>query len=404
MSNTTFYTSACRRGDALGKASGDMKKIKLRFIINTLSGGGAEKVLVDLLSQLDCTKYDIQLLTVSGGVHEKAVPITVRYRKILRGKARILSKIVYKLPPRVFRCLFMREPADIEIAYLEGFPTKIVSAMKTNAGKIAFVHFDMSAMNFLQDAYATKEKCRRCYEAFDKVCFVSEEAKSGFFSVAGELSNAVILHNVLNTKEIIESSKTPIPYDYGTDGMKLISLGRLTAQKAYDRLVNIAASLRETFHFELWILGDGEERDRLEKAVADKGLENVKFLGFQSNPYAFLKKADLFICSSVFEGYSTAVTEAMILGLPVLTTDCAGMNEILDGGKYGMIVPNSEQALGDGMRKILSDATLYDRMRSAARVRGEMFADSKKTVGAYDELFLEVINDASGNQRDRTGL
>ena len=381
-----------------------MKKIKLRFIINTLSGGGAEKVLVDLLSQLDCTKYDIQLLTVSGGVHEKAVPKTVRYRKILRGEPRILSKIVYKLSPCVFRRLFMREPADIEIAYLEGFPTKIVSGMKTKAGKIAFVHFDMSGTDFLQGFYATKEKCRRCYETFDKVCFVSEKAKSGFFSVAGELSNAVILHNVLNTKEIIERSKSPIAYDYSTDGMKLISLGRLIATKAYDRLVNIAVSLRETFHFELWILGDGEERDRLEKAVADKGLENVKFLGFQNNPYAFLKKADLFICSSISEGYSTAVTEAMILGLPVLTTDCAGMNEILDDGKYGMIVPNSEQALEDGMRKILSDETLYGRMRSAARTRSEMLADSKGSVEAYDELFLKVIHHASENQRNCADL
>lgn len=383
---------------------GEMKKIKLRFIINTLSGGGAEKVLVDLLSQLDCTKYDIQLLTVSGGVHEKAVPKTVRYRKILRGESRVLSKIVYKLPPRVFRCLFMREPADIEIAYLEGFPTKIVSGMKTKAGKIAFVHFDMAGTDFLQGAYATKEKCRRCYEAFDKVCFVSEKGKNGFFSVAGELSNAVVLHNVLNTKEIIESSKSPIAYDYSTDGMKLISLGRLIAPKAYDRLVNIAVSLRESFHFELWILGDGEERDRLEKAVVDKGLENVKFLGFQNNPYAFLKKADLFICSSISEGYSTAVTEAVILGLPVLTTDCAGMNEILDDGKYGMIVPNSEQALEDGLRKILSDATLYDRMRSAARTRSDMLADSKGSVEAYDELFLKVMNDVSENQRNCTDL
>ena len=117
-----------------------------------------------------------------------------------------------------------------------------------------------------------------------------------------------------------------------------------------------------------------------------------------------MKKADLFICSSISEGYSTAVTEAMILGLPVLTTDCAGMNEILDDGKYGMIVPNSEQALEDGMRKILSDATLYDRMRSAARTRSEMLADSKRSVEAYDELFLKVIHHASENQRNCADL
>lgn len=130
----------------------------------------------------------------------------------------------------------------------------------------------------------------------------------------------------------------------------------------------------------------------------------MKFLGFQNNPYAFLKKADLFICSSISEGYSTAVTEAVILGLPVLTTDCAGMNEILDDGKYGMIVPNSEQALEDGLRKILSDATLYDRMRSAARTRSDMLADSKGSVEAYDELFLKVMNDVSENQRNCTDL
>ena len=86
------------------------------------------------------------------------------------------------------------------------------------------------------------------------------------------------------------------------------------------------------YAFELWILGDGEEREMLQHYICKKQLEDcVTLWGFQTNPYAFMTQSDLFVCSSISEGYSTAVTEALILGLPVVTTDCSGMNELLQG-------------------------------------------------------------------------
>ena len=96
--------------------------------------------------------------------------------------------------------------------------------------------------------------------------------------------------------------------------------------------------------------------------------------GFQTNPYAYLKHCDLFVCSSVSEGYSTAVTEALILGLPVITTDCSGMNELLLNGKCGVITENSEDALYLGLKNILEHPDLLGYYKHQAQDRGKDFS------------------------------
>ena len=106
--------------------------------------------------------------------------------------------------------------------------------------------------------------------------------------------------------------------------------------------------------FNLYILGKGEEYEMLRVYVDEHRLSNVYLLGFQSNPYKYVSKMDLFVCSSYKEGYSTAVTESIILKVPVITTDVSGMDEILQDGKYGLIVPNDTDALYDGMLQMIS--------------------------------------------------
>ena len=359
---------------------------KIFFMINSLSGGGAEKVLIDLLNSLDFSKYEVDLLTITGGVYEERVTKKVNYKKIIKKPnsflGRLLQRLVYHMPKSLFRKLFVRKNYDVEIAYLEGFPTRVVA--KSKSKKIAFVHCDVSVKPILQGIYKNDDVCKKEYESFDKVCFVSKSALVGFEKIFGKLSNATVVHNVINAEEIQNKAKEKNEFTFNTNGLKIISVGRLSSEKGYERLVRIASKLEKKYDFELCILGEGAERSRLEEIIKAEDSKAVRLLGFQKNPYSYMKKADLYVCPSFFEGYSTTVTECMILGVPVLTTDCAGMEEILKEGKYGMIVDNDEAMLEKGIIRFLEDKNILETYRQNIK---------KCKINDNVKEFLTVVNE-----------
>ena len=345
-------------------------RIKLRFILNTLEGGGAEKVLVELLRQLDPTRYDIHLLSVTGGVHSAGIPSYVKRKQIVSTRSerlgRFLGKIVRKMPPKLFRRLFLRGTYDYDIAYLEGLPTRFLAALPKSTKKIAFIHCDLSTKNLIAPFYKDVDEILAEYRSFYRVCFVSRQCMEGFKRALGDLDNACVVHNVLNYEIIRRRAREENDHAYDTDGLKLITVGRLSEPKAYDRLLRVVSELEKDFRFQLWIVGEGDERKKLEDLIRERDIRSVSLLGYQTNPYSFMIKADLYVCSSVYEGYSTVVTEALTLAVPVITTDCAGMNEILDGGEYGMIVPNTEEALKEGLARFLSSPDTYQHYKRKA--------------------------------------
>lgn len=366
---------------------------KLLFFINTLDGGGAEKVLVDLVNSIASEQYDVDLVTITGGVHSDKLSEKICYRPIIRNRnsliGKLLEKIIYHMPYSMLAKLFLHGEYDAEIAYLEGFPTRVLAVKKSGAKKMAFVHCDVSVQPVLQSFYKSKQACLDEYRKFDKVCFVSEVALGGFEKTFGVLDNAQVIHNIVLASEILEKAKEEPPYRYETDGMKILAVGRLSKEKGYDRLIRAAAHLEKKYTFELWIAGDGGERSALEAMIQQLGVRSVKLLGFQKNPYPFMRSADLFVCPSYYEGYSTVVTEATILGLPVLTTDCAGMREILDNGNSGCIVENSEEALEQGLEILLSSKEKFEELKLKAQKKSETFSN-EKAMQEYIELFKEM--------------
>lgn len=371
-----------------------MTKGRILFFINTLSCGGAEKVLVDLVNQLEY-KYDITVLSVLGGIYEKRLSKNVKHKKIVTCKSvflqNILSKLLFKIPFSVFNFLFLKGNYDIEIAYLGGFNTKAIARNKSTAKKIAFVHTDVSKSNKYDYLYRTRDEALSDYNKFDAVCFVSKTAKSGFEQKYGPLKNAYIIHNIINVDQIKAEAKKDNPCVYNTTGLKMISVGRLSSEKGFDRLLKIAKRLETDFAFELWILGDGPERQNLEAIIESEDIKSVKLLGYQQNPYSFVKKSDLYICSSLFEGYSTSVTEAIILGIPVLTTDCAGMDEILNNNIDGIIVKNDDAELESKIKDLLSNHTLYNSIKIGAQEKSNLYS-SEYAIKEYDELFTHYLN------------
>lgn len=343
-----------------------MKK-RLRFFITSLGTGGAERVLIDLLSWLDKDKYDISLLVIWGGKYKNRVPGNVSFHSVINksnGKfVWLLKRVIQKLPASVFAKLFLKGDYDYEIAYLEGIPTAFLNKKKTGAKKIAFVHCDLSVYKIPGSFYDDKDKCLKIYRDFDSVCFVSDGALKGFEKAFGSLNNARVVHNAINVRSIIEGAKQPADKEYKTHGLKLVTVGRLAPEKNYSMLIDIVGDLSKTFKMELWIIGDGDLRKALEKQVAENHTDCVHFLGFRENPYPYLKQADLYVCSSSYEGYSTSVIEALVLRVPVLTTDCAGMKEILNNGEAGMIADNSREGLKSGLKAFLENPGLLSEYR-----------------------------------------
>ncbi len=363
---------------------------KILFMINTLGGGGAEKVIVDLLNRLDKNKYNITLLTVNAGVHAKQLSSGIHYRCLVKNKTSFLgnltTKIIYHLPYRFFRFLFIRKQYDLEIAYLEGFPTRVIASGRKNTPKIAFVHCDVSVSHPLKKYYKNNDFCLAEYQSFDKVCFVSEQAKKGFEKTYACLDNAVIVHNVVNTKETIKKATEDTDFSFKTKGVKIVTVGRLVPEKGYDRLIRVAAILEKTYSFEICILGEGSQRQYLEDLIEELNVTSVKLMGYKENPYSCMVKADVFVCSSLFEGYSTAVTESIILGVPVVTTDCAGMDELLYNGEIGIVTPNTEEGLLRGLESVLADTQLLLHLKE--KIKKMVIGDNIKE---YEKLFKELF-------------
>ena len=169
----------------------------------------------------------------------------------------------------------------------------------------------------------------------------------------------------------------------------IIAVGRLTAQKGFDRLLRVHKRLIDAgIRYQLKILGEGEDRKALETFVEQNGLtDTVALCGFQENPYPMLKNAAFYVCSSRYEGFSTTVIESLILGTPVVTTDCTGMQEILGDSEYGLITANDDEAFYEGVKRMLTEPGLLEHYAEQAKIRGRDFKQEK--LAKDSEAFFE---------------
>lgn len=377
-----------------------MKKKQVAFVVNGLYGGGAEKVLQIFLANFDRKKYEITLINHRGDeLLEAYYPTDIKYKRIRKNyekkKSRIalffakaynkINLIIYEnFSPRIFRLIYLRDKFDVEIAFIEGYATRIVSGGDSEK-KIAWVHSDLKSCLWTEIAFRPGEEQSECYSLFDEIVCVSENVKKSVRELF--FCDSIVINNPIDAKEILATSSQFV-VKRKDDTVLFVTVGRLVPAKGYDRLIPIIGQLvSEGFDFRLWILGDGFEKERLENLIKEWKLEEVVTLwGHQSNPYPYIKAGDIFICSSRSEGYSTAVTEALILGLPLITTLCAGMKELLENGKYGIIVENEDSALLEGMRNVLQDRAIVDKYAERAREGCNRFSLEKQMSEIYSVI------------------
>lgn len=372
-----------------------MKK-KLLFLIPNLMHGGAEKVLVNLVNNLNPEKYDITVQTLFDvGVHRDRLKTHIRYIPGLKKQFRGNTTFAKLFPAKLLWKQLVKEHYDIAVSYLEGPCTRVLSGCDDPATKrIAWLHIELDTPKAAAIGFRTPREAEIAYNSFDGIVAVSKNVRDCFGKQLQIEKTITILYNTNETEQILERClERPENPDFRPENaISVCSVAKLTKTKGFDRLLNVHKRLLdEGLPHHIYILGIGKEQSALEKQMQELGItDSVTLLGFHKNPYQYVSRCDLYVCSSRREGFSTAVTEALVVGTAVVSTDCSGAKELLgDNNEYGIVTENSEEGIYQGMKRMLSDPALLTHYKQKAKERGSFFSRTE-TVRAVDQ-YLDCL-------------
>ncbi|MEH8175252.1 glycosyltransferase [Aeromonas veronii] len=358
----------------------------LLFVINTLRAGGAERALINLLSLLAVRGVSVNVISLyGGGVYSSQINHPHVHVELFPPEDDIVGKLIINTTPN-FQEMVIDKKFDVVISFLEGHATLFCSSIPARK-KIAWCHTNLKTYHWTSHFFVSDVAEQACYNKFDEIVFVSQSGLAGFCELyPGINSHKSVIPNVFNSSQIIKLSHGNVNFS----GFTFITVGRLTAVKGFDRLIEAFADvcLRVTKEVNLMIIGIGEEYERLSTLVSSLDLtDRVILLGYSENPYQYMSAADVYISSSYTEGHPLSIGEALILGLPVVATDNQGANDILQHGDYGLLVDNSINGLLSGMLRAANDSTFLPEY-TARSIQGSAQFDSEKII----DSFLAVID------------
>jgi glycosyltransferase involved in cell wall biosynthesis len=369
------------------------------FFIESLGGGGAEAALTRLVENIDKSKYKVYVVSETdnefnterirqNSTYHCFASMNITGNKIKEIKNRLIFKFSVSAPMSLVYRVLIGGKYDIEVAFCEGYSTKLIShSPNKKSKKIAWVHTDFINHPWSVKAYSSAEEEKSCYDKFDVINCISQTARDAFIKKYGLAEKTNVVYNVVDEKFILNESMEEISLE-NNGGLTLLALGRLTEVKGFKRLLSIALRLKnEGYKFKLYILGKGEQEEDLKRFIAENGLEGCAELsGFQSNPYKFMRMADMVVCSSYAEGMSTVATEALVLNTPIITTDCSGMKEIFGDYDCGIICDNSEEALYQALKKVFDNPELLKTFSNNEKIRAKDFV-LENQLRIIEEIF-----------------
>ena len=366
---------------------------RVLFLIHDLGVGGAEKVLVNLVNHLDRDKYDITLMALfGGGINEQFLKPHIHYKVVWKKTFPGNSKILKIASPRVLHKLLIRDSYDVEVAFLESMISRIISGCPNKKTKLySWIHIEQIEKDRGTGSFRNRIEAVKCYQKFSEIVCVSETVKECFQSNFPEVKEPVVRYNVIETDKIIQLAEFPVQdIVFCKDEINLVGVGKISKRKGFDKIARIICRLRkEGYKVHFYVLGTGNAREEIEEYLQNNHIEDYyTFLGYQTNPYNYVRNSDLFICASMAEGFSTAITESLIVGTPVCTVRVSGMQELLGDNEWGMITDNSENALYDGIKTLLDDPDLLSHYRKKALERGKQFSLDEQ-VRAIESLLSE---------------
>lgn len=370
--------------------------IKILFMIPNLGHGGAEKVLVNLVNHMDKNQFDVTIMTLyDEGINKNFLSKDVKYKTCFTKSFKGVSQFLKLSTPEKLYHKFIKDDYDIVVSYLEGQTARIVSGCRNPDTKlVSWIHVEQHTQKRAAHSFRSIKEMKECYLRFDKTVCVSEYVKQDFCSIV-PIKNAIVLYNTIESDTIKKLSYEEVKESlFPMNEIKLCGVGTLKKSKGFDRLLRIHNRLiKDGFSVHTYILGEGEEKTMLEEYVEREDLsKTVTFLGYQTNPYKYIRKCDVFVCTSFAEGFSTAATEALIVGTPVCTVEVSGMKEMLgEENEYGIVTSNNEQALYTELKHLLENPDLMNYYVHQAKERGKMFK-TDVTVRAVEKMFQKLVD------------
>lgn len=395
---------------------------KVLIVINTLSQAGAEMAMLELLKALDPERCAVSLyiLLEQGELigrvppHVKLLNQQYSATSVLSGKGKLRmgctvakralknGNVFRRLPylagnlaqmvrsGKVFADKLLwrlvsdgaprfEEEFDLAIAYLEGGASYYVADHVKAKAKAAFVHVDYGKAGY------TRELDLDTYRHFDRIFTVSEEVRESFLKLYPEYKEKTgIFHNLLDVEEIRKKAGEPGGFADRYEGIRLLTVGRLTWQKAYDLAIDAMALLKKEYPQVRWyVLGEGPEREKLEKKIERMGLtEDFLLLGAKDNPYPYYAQADIYVHATRFEGKSIAIQEAQALGCAIVASDCSGNREQIDDHKDGLLCSFDAQGIKNAVAEYIEQPQMREKMGRAASERKLVFKEDLEMLYA----------------------
>ena len=353
-----------------------MKK-NILFVVDNLKMGGVTKVLINMLKSLDNSDYNIDLLVLH---YYKDMLIDLPDNiKIIKGSKyfhivdqNLKSLLVNKDIKNIFRkCCFsfniktniikrkikkdrfknIKKQYDVEIAFGDGFPY-LYTSYGNSIKKIAWMHSDVAVRDYSARYY---KNIKNALSKMDLCIAVSDKVATSYKN-RYNIATVEVIPNIIDDYEIIKKSKLAPEVSFDKNQLNFISVGRLDYSKNYLMLLNVAKHLIDDgYKFKVYIVGDGEENVTLQKAIINLKMEkHFILLGRKDNPYPYVKNSDLFLLSSRYEGLPTVIIEALILHIPCISTEVAGIYEILNNS-FGVITKNTENDFYLNLKHLLDN-------------------------------------------------
>lgn len=287
------------------------------------------------------------------------------------------TKLVKIIPTKWLYRMTINNKYDVNIAFQYGHSYRIIAAgINHNHESIGWMHGYDEGLTY-----------KEYYQKMDKLVCVS---KCNAERLAADIGCSVVVdynYNPIDEDNVCKQGEEQIDIERSKD-LLFITVGRMSPEKGFERLLNSVKRLKtDGYKFSIWLIGDGPLLESLKEQSTNLNINDiVTFLGRKVNPHAYTSKSDIFICSSFVEGYSTVCTEAIMLNIPVISTNVSGATEILNEAGCGAVFESTEDALYYNMKYLLDNPQIVGEWKNVLKKTKVNFSREKRF-----KRFLNIV-------------